>query len=43
VETASFERGQNVTGVYAVSASGFYVPSMLIHPRKVMYEECLSF
>lgn len=38
----SCERGQNVTGVYAVSASGLYVPPMLIYPRKRM-KESLSF
>jgi hypothetical protein len=36
------ERGQNVTGVYAVSASGFYVPPMLIYPRKRM-KDSLSY
>jgi hypothetical protein len=30
--------GQNVTGVYAVCASGFYVPPMLVYPRKRMKE-----
>jgi hypothetical protein len=38
----SCERGQNVTGVYAVSASGFCVPPMLIYSRKRM-EESLSY
>ncbi|KAJ4437211.1 hypothetical protein ANN_17346 [Periplaneta americana] len=28
---SSCERGQNVTGVYAMSASGFFVPPMLIY------------
>jgi hypothetical protein len=38
------ERGENLTGVYsyAVSASGFYVNSMLIYPRKRM-KESLSY
>lgn len=35
---SSCERGQNVTGVYAMSASGFYVPPMLIYARKRMKE-----
>lgn len=30
------ERGQNVTGVYAMSAAGFFVPPMLIYARKRM-------
>ncbi|XP_069698836.1 uncharacterized protein [Periplaneta americana] len=35
---SSCERGQNVTGVYAMSASGFFVPPMLIYDRKKMME-----
>lgn len=35
---SSCERGQNVTGVYAMSASGFFVPPMLIYARKKMME-----
>ena len=35
---SSCERGQNVTGVYAMSATGFYVPRMLIYARKRMKE-----
>jgi hypothetical protein len=35
----SCEREQNVTGVYAVSASVFCVPPMLIYPRKRMNME----
>ncbi|KAJ4436930.1 hypothetical protein ANN_17062, partial [Periplaneta americana] len=31
---SSCERGQNVTGVYAMSASGFFVPPMLIYAKK---------
>ncbi|KAJ4430162.1 hypothetical protein ANN_22372 [Periplaneta americana] len=35
---SSCERGQNVTGVYAMSASGFFVPPILIYARKEMME-----
>ncbi|KAJ4427131.1 hypothetical protein ANN_24747 [Periplaneta americana] len=35
---SSCERGQNVTGVYAMSASGFFLPPMLIYARKKMME-----
>ncbi|XP_069702661.1 uncharacterized protein [Periplaneta americana] len=35
---SSCERGQNVTGVYAMSASGFFVPPMLIYAKKKMME-----
>ncbi|KAJ4442919.1 hypothetical protein ANN_04515 [Periplaneta americana] len=35
---SSCERGQNVTGVYAMSASGFFVPPILIYARKKMME-----
>jgi hypothetical protein len=34
----SCERGHSVTGVYAASASGFYVPPVLIYSRKRMKE-----
>jgi hypothetical protein len=30
------EQGQNVTSVYAVSASGFHVPPMIVYPKKRM-------
>jgi hypothetical protein len=42
VAIASCERGKNVTGVYAVSASGFCVPPMLIYLRKRM-KDTLSY
>ncbi|XP_069705676.1 uncharacterized protein [Periplaneta americana] len=32
------ERGHNVTGMYAMSASGFFVPPMLIYARKKLME-----
>ncbi|KAJ4436229.1 hypothetical protein ANN_18859 [Periplaneta americana] len=35
---SSCERGQNVTGVYVMNASGFFVPPMLIYARKEMVE-----
>ncbi|CAM1305622.1 Uncharacterised protein g4127 [Pycnogonum litorale] len=35
----SCERGQNVTCICCVSASGMYVPPMLIFPRKRMKDE----
>lgn len=34
----SCERGQNVTGMYAMSASGVFIPPMLIFARKRMKE-----
>nr|CAD7432599.1 unnamed protein product [Timema monikensis] len=36
------ERGQNVTGLYAVSATCFFIPPMLIYTRKRM-KESISF
>ncbi|KAJ4443714.1 hypothetical protein ANN_05389 [Periplaneta americana] len=35
---SSCERGQTVTGVYAMGASGFFVPPMLIYAKKKMME-----
>jgi len=38
-EITPCERGQSVTDLYAFSASGFFVRSVLIYPRKRMQQE----